>query len=187
VETTLRQIIEACRQGDQTAQTELVRRFYPWAMGLARATADDKSLAADVVQEAFVHALEGLERLENPNAFPGYLRQIVRRCAFRENRQSRGASTAKVPNQASPLPTQFDEAVRGETAELVREAVRTLPTKTQKTVELFYLAEMPCRDISSHLGVPIGTVKRRLHEGRKRLRYRLLGLLGPEERPEDLR
>ncbi len=185
MEQTLTQIIDACREGDQDAQTELVTRFHPWALGLARSAVDDKSLAADVVQEAFARALEGLERLENPNAFPGFLRQIVRRCAFRQNRKRREASLAGVPEQESPRPTQFEDAVQNETYELVREAVRALPAKTRETVELFYLAEMPCKDVSSRLGVPVGTVKRRLHEGRKRLRYRLLGLLGPEEQGDE--
>ena len=49
---------------------------------------------------------------------------------------------------------------------------------------MFYLDDMKCSQIAERLGVPQGTVKRRLHDARERLRAMLLGYVMEGEPPE---
>src|SRR5215470_3354391 len=70
-------------RGDVRAFVELTRRFRNFAFGSALSLVHDFQQAEDVVQEAFVAAWSALPTLDDPAAFPGWLRSIVRRHAFR--------------------------------------------------------------------------------------------------------
>jgi RNA polymerase sigma-70 factor, ECF subfamily len=60
--------------GDVRAFVELTRRFQNFAFGSALALVRDFQQAEDVVQDAFVAAWSALPTLDDPAAFPGWLR-----------------------------------------------------------------------------------------------------------------
>jgi RNA polymerase sigma-70 factor (ECF subfamily) len=66
----------------------------------------------------------------------------------------------------------------------VREALARLPEKGRVAVHLFYVEGRPVSEIAATLEVPEGTVKRRLHDARARLRDLLLGAVGEERATE---
>src|SRR4029453_11532494 len=79
----LEDLVRRAAQRDVDAFVELTRRFQQFAFGSALAMVGDFHRAEDVVQEAFVAAWAALPTLEEPKAFPGWLRTIVRRRASR--------------------------------------------------------------------------------------------------------
>lgn len=177
----LRDLLKMCEMGDGEAVPELVRRFRPWALDFAAAITDDRDLAEDAVQEAFITALRRLTDLREPNAFPGWFRQIIRTQARRILRGRRELSVAQddlvVAGDCSPEERLQAEELRA----VVRKALQSLPNAGRDTAELFYLEEMSCAGISDRLEVPEGTVRRRLHDARARLRDMLLGYIRDEE------
>jgi len=136
---------------------------------------EDETLAEDAVQEAFITALQRLPELRDPAAFPAWLRQIIRTCAYRITRKRRELPTADVVELADKKLTPAEALARQELHRKVREAVHALPPAGRRTVELFYLDERSCAEVADLLHIPQGTVKRRLHDARKRLRGMLLG------------
>lgn len=177
----LRELLRACEDDNGQAVAELVRRFRPWALNFASAITDDPDLAEDAVQEAFIAAVQRLPDLREPDAFPGWFRQIIRTQAGRIMRRRR---------ELVGTPDEFGEASYGlpqaaieadELRAVVRTALSSLPCAGKDAAELFYLEEMSCATISDHLGVPEGTVRRRLHDARARLRDMLLGYIRDEE------
>lgn len=80
-------------------------------------------------------------------------------------------------SERTPQERLQDEELRA----VVRQALSSLPGPGRDTAELFYLEEMSCASISDRLGVPEGTVKRRLYDARARLRDMLLGYIRGEE------
>ena len=76
-------LVRRAGNGDVRAFVELTQRFQHFAFGSALALVHDFQLAEDVVQEAFVAAWSALPALDDPGAFPGWLRTIVRHHAFR--------------------------------------------------------------------------------------------------------
>jgi RNA polymerase sigma-70 factor (ECF subfamily) len=60
-----------------------------------------------------------------------------------------------------------------EIQEKVREAIRSLPLPQQVVIVLYYLEGLSLKEIADILEVPEGTVKSRLHHGRKALKERL--------------
>src|SRR5947207_14587090 len=79
--------IERVRGGDAAAFAELTRRYQNLAFGCALSLLGDFHLAEDVTQEAFVTAYFNLDQLRDGDAFPGWLRRIVRSRALRLLRQ----------------------------------------------------------------------------------------------------
>ena len=138
-------------------------------MDLANALVDDASLAEDVVQEAFTTALLRLNDLREPLAFPGWLRQIVRRQANHLMRKRREVPFGDVTGVQRGGPG-MSEPERNDLREHVREMIRGLPPVIRDTTELFYIEERSCVEIAAMLKIAQGTVRRRLHDARQRLR-----------------
>src|SRR5271165_1635072 len=90
--------------GDVKAFVDLTRRFQHFAFGTALALVHDFQQAEDVVQDAFVAAWSALPTRDDPAAFPGWLRSIVRHHAFRVLRRKHLqalplAAAADVPSE----------------------------------------------------------------------------------------
>ena len=97
-------LVRRAGSGDVRAFVELTGRFQHFAFGSALALVHDFQQAEDVVQDAFVAAWSALSTLDDPAAFPGWLRSIVRHHAFRVLRRKR--------TQALPLAAAADEIGR---------------------------------------------------------------------------
>jgi len=171
--TSLLDLLERCRQGDASSFAVIVGRFRNWAHDLAWSILRDEHLAEDVVQEAFLKAYSRLEELRDLEAFPGWLRQILRSeaCGIARTRRRR-----LLENRTPWMPDQPDPSERVEREELCRRvhrALKSLSPINRQTAELFYLSEHDCGQIAEMLHVPQGTVRRRLHDVRQKLRTML--------------
>ncbi len=147
----------------------LVERFEGPGRRLAAAILKDEHAAEDAVQEAMIEAVRRITALREPAAFPGWFRQIVRSQAGRISRRRSERPVGRLPEQssASPPGLQIEDQ---ELRQQVRQALAELPPSGRQTAELFYLDGFSLTEVADVLGVPVGTVKRRLHEVRKRLR-----------------
>ncbi len=173
----LAELVKRCEAGDDNALASLIRRFQPVSLELARALLDDRDLAEDVVQETFITALQRLPELRQADAFPAWLRQIVRTHVNRMRRKQRELPQTLSAEPASKGTSPCQRQEREEIQRRVRQAIRVLPEHGRQTSELFYLDELSCTEVANVLQVPVGTVKRRLHDSRKRLRAILLGYI----------
>lgn len=172
--------VGAAQAGDLDAFAALVRRFQDMAYGIAYAYLGHRERAQDAAQEALVQAWEGLAALREPAAFPAWLRQIVvRRCA-RQLPPPGGATlpldlAARLPDSAAG-PDQAAEARELEAA--VRAAIAQLPEHERLATTLYYVADYSQAEIAAVLGVPVTTVKKRLFAARRRLKERMLHMVG---------
>src|SRR5262245_18304531 len=167
-------LIGRAQQQDLDAFAELTRRFQHMAFGYALAILGDFGQAEDVVQEAFVAAWFGLARLEEPAAFPGWLRGIVRHRAHRVLRRKHLEALPLA--QADGLAADTLEADRRiedrRRVGAVLAAITELPGTLREVVTLFYVHECSQQDIATFLSQPLTTVNNRLHEARARLKRR---------------
>jgi RNA polymerase sigma factor (sigma-70 family) len=172
--------VAAAQQGDLTAFTAVVRRFEDMAVGYAYSLLGDRDAAQDAAQEAFIEAYLCLKGLRQPYAFPAWLRRIVlKQC----DRVTRKATVATVPlESAAELPARepgpAETLEREEVRRTVLSAVRSLPEHERTTTTLFYINGYSLTEIGDFLEVPVGTVKRRLHSARQKLRERTMDLVG---------
>src|SRR6266705_400639 len=134
------QLVRRASGGDVAAFVDLTRRFQHFAFGSALALVNDFQQAEDVVQEAFVAAWSALPSLDEPAAFPGWLRGIVRHQAFRMLRKKH---LEAVPIEDAAPDHQVDQR-RQATAALA--AMAELPTLLREPATLFFLHECSHQD-----------------------------------------
>ncbi len=165
----------------EAAFSEIVRRFRANAQASAFYLLRDAHLAQDVAQEAFLDAYLGLAQLRDPAAFPGWFRRIVFKHADRIRRRSRrsfeelGSAEGEAYGGESP---EARAAAREDDAR-VRGALADLPEHERAVIVLFYFAHRSHAEIAERLLLPPSTVKKRLHDARRRLRIPLDTPEGP--------
>ena len=133
--------------------------------------------AEDVVQAAFLKAYRALPRFERGAAFRPWLLRIVINEAKNAARSAgrRRVATARLteldvrPVGGDPLDSALSEDRRRE----LLAALRTLPSAQQRVIACRYFLDLDERETAAALGLPVGTVKSRLHRALRRLRSRL--------------
>jgi RNA polymerase sigma factor (sigma-70 family) len=165
--------------GDPSAFGPLIDRHRPTAMRLARRLLGHPADAEDVVQEALLQAFLGLHELRLTDRFGAWLLGIVVNLCRMRWRGRPGVYAIEdweggrvVPGvtwvDRQPSPDVIAEAQ--ELHRLVLDAIALLPAEQQQAVRLHYLEGLTLWDIAGLAGVPVGTVKARLHRARARLR-----------------
>jgi len=167
----LSELLARCRAGDESAVAELVRRFQPWAVDFAAALlGGDSHSAEDAVQSAYITALSRLHDLREPGAFAGWFRQILRTEVRRISRRRRDAADVSTGEAAAHRASPVEAAETNERRAIVRAAIASLPRRSAAAAALHYLDELEICEVAERLSIPSGTVKRRLHDARERLR-----------------
>lgn len=172
-----RELVLAAQAGDGPAVAELYTRFWRAARASAYGVLGEYASAEDAAAEAFRVALPTLSRLRDPDRFAPWLRRIVKRVASRQARQT---ARATGPSGAAVHPDvpDADEALeRRELAVLVCQAVERLPPAEREAIVLHYFEGYDCDDAARFVDIPVGSFRRRLHDGRARLRACLTDLL----------
>ena len=135
-------LVRLARDGDAVAFRLLVERHLPMARARARRLCANPSDVDDIVQESFLQAFLALDRLRDPDRFPGWLAGIVLN-ASRALR--RGPQVALLPDWPEPLhPAATDGQPSAEDldrADALRAAVASLPAGQRHAVALHYYAD----------------------------------------------
>lgn len=173
------ELVEAAQAGDSEAYDALIERFQPMAYTLAHRFLGDHHLAQDVVQEAVIEAFVHLSQLKEPDAFPGWFRQIVFRQCTRVLRRATEPwlSLEAVSESLFTENNPEDVAVQEEVQASVRRAVASLPKPEQLVTVLFYGRRYSYTEVSAILKIPLSTVKKRLYSARQKLKVQLQATL----------
>ena len=161
-----RELVALARSGDGAAIGELFTRYWRAARAAAFGVTGELAAAEDAASEGFQEALRGLDSLREPQRFGAWLRTIVVRKA-QAGLQNRAAPLKAAAEPAGPAD---DTLERFELAAIVQTAVRDLPEHLREAVALFYFEGYDTDAAARFLGIPAGTLRRRLHDGRARLR-----------------
>ena len=120
--------------------------------------------AEDLLQETFAAALRHPKRLWQAGSQRAYLFGIARNLMVDSYRQTR-ATTSLPENLAMEPQEPADPRV-----ERMRETIAKLNPALREVLELRLQAELSYEEIATALGVPVGTVRSRLHHAVKQLR-----------------
>ncbi len=186
------EFVRRAREGDRAAFGELATRHEVRALSSVRHILADRDSADDVVQEALLHAYLSLTHLRSDERFGDWLagiaRNLARKLIEREVRRDRlfEAGACRVAEEAGETSSPHDDAASAELAELVARAEARLPLHERETVRLRYRGQLSIREVARELGVPMGTVKARLHRARSRMRE-VIAKIAPELVPKRAR
>jgi RNA polymerase sigma-70 factor (ECF subfamily) len=169
-------LVDKARTGDRQAFGELVLRFQPAVYAVALARLRDVNEAVDLTQEVFIHAMTKIEQLREPLCFVGWLRQITVRMAInRVTRKSplQGAEPAFLQNAPDREGGPLELIIRAENRAQVWKGLGKLKENDRATLVAFYIHGRSLKQMAREFATPIGTIKRRLHVARNRLRKQL--------------
>jgi RNA polymerase sigma-70 factor (ECF subfamily) len=169
-------LIERAQAGDRTAFGELVERFQPAVYAVALARLRDANEAIELTQEVFIHAMTKLPQLRDPHCFVGWLRQITVRMAInRVTRKAPVRGTDPELLQTAPAATDgpLDALLRAEARAEIWDGLEQLKPLDRATLVAFYIRGRTLKQMSREFETPIGTIKRRLHVARNRLKQAL--------------
>ena len=166
-------LVERARAGDRAAYGELVERFQPTVYAVALTRLRNPAEAQELTQEVFLHGMKKLGQLRDAQCFAGWLRQITVRMAI--NRLTRrgpfqGVEPEVLEQAEASGAGPLDELVRAEQREELRRGLARLKAVDRATLVAFYLRGRSLKQMSREFETPVGTIKRRLHVARNRLR-----------------
>ena len=172
----LRQCVERAQRGDREAFGRLVGQFSSTVSRIVQRRVRDTADAEEVVQDVFICAMRKLHQLRSPERFPGWLRQIADRMAL--NRVTRRSKDRQCDSDriaaARFVPSDMlDGLVRGEEALHLRSCLDGMRELDRRTLIAFYFEGQTLKEMSADFESPVGTIKRRLHTARRRLRDKL--------------
>lgn len=168
-------LVTHAQMGDRAAFSELVRLCQPVVYATALEKLRDGGAAQELAHETFVRAWTKLNQLREPAAFIGWARQICIRLALNRltRRKAGQVEDGILENTASGTETPLEDMVRAEARTTVRKGLSRLSRLDRETLTAFYLRGQSIREMSEAQGTPEGTIKRRLHVARRRLKARL--------------
>lgn len=175
-DTQLFNLVRRAQSGDRDAFGELAEQFQPTVFAVALRKLRNRAEAHEVTQDVLIQAYRKLGQLRDPERFAGWLRQIANRMAI--NRSVRGPKeTMRSPETFDVVQnepdTPLDFALRAERRTQVLDGMRRLRTLDRETLVAFYFEGKSLQEMSADFSSPIGTIKRRLHTARHRLREEL--------------
>jgi len=154
---------------------EVARDYGRFLYTVAYRLAGNDDEAQDLVQEALLRVRRGLERYE-PGSLEGWLARIVTNVFLDEVRRRKRrpvhAFPDDDPDRVVPPAPAADEAGR-DLSDEVQAALAELPEEFRVPVVLCDVADQSYEQIADALNVPVGTVRSRLHRGRRLLRASL--------------
>jgi RNA polymerase sigma factor (sigma-70 family) len=168
----MKEWVEKARQGDEEAFGQLMLHFRGMAYAVSYDMLKDVHLAEDAVQDALIEAYQNLEKLQNASAFPGWFKTIVvRQCQRMLRRKHHSMLPLDEAMQISGgVPGVAEIAERREESQVLQQSVKALSAKLRVPLRLFYFYGYSLQEISDYLGTPVPTLKKRLHDARRKLK-----------------
>lgn len=155
--------------GDRAAFAVLVERHERRMFNLALRMTGKEEDARDATQEAFLTALRKLSSFRGEAAFTTWLHRVTVNACYdllRKRQRAplldRGDDDRREP-EPTPAPDHADRTILSVD---VQRALLEVPADYRAVMILHDVQDLPQEEVSAILGIPIGTVKSRLHRGR---------------------
>ena len=162
-------LVERARNGDEDAFTELVDMDGDRCYAIAYRILRDVDRAKDAVQQAFLLAWRELPRLRDPERFDVWLYRLLVNACYEEARRHRRWTT-RVRVLPMEGPAAPDPIVSVDQRDALERAFRRLSPEHRAVFVMHHHTGLPLAAIAEVVGVPIGTVKSRLHHAIRNLR-----------------
>lgn len=179
-------LVRRCLRDDPDAFRFLVERYQGEVYGLALRVLGRAEDAEDMTQETFLRAFRALARYDPTRPFGAWLHTIAARLCIDHHRRNRAKLVSLTqPEEGTsgeertieledPADRPDEEAEKSELARRLDALVQELPPDSRTAILLRHQQDLPYEEIARVLGVPIGTVKARIHRARIMLRQKLL-------------
>ncbi|HET6964673.1 MAG TPA: sigma-70 family RNA polymerase sigma factor [Acidimicrobiales bacterium] len=171
----MRALVDAAREGDESALDDLVRATYGGTYTLAYRLTGNEDDARDVVQDAYLRAYRGLRRFRGDAQFTTWLYRITANCSANllAKRARHRTETLADDEPVIDLRPEIDPESRlagSDERARIAAALAQLPWRLRQVIVLRDIYDLAHGAIAKELGITEAAAKVRLHRARRRLR-----------------
>ena len=176
-------LVLQAKNGDQQAITDLYNLSYKPAYAVAFKMTGNEDDAFDILQDAYIKAFSSLDQLTDPSGFiPWFNKITANKCRdflrgkknvvlFSDMTYDSDEDSLELEFQDESTSFQPEErADYSDTKRLVSEMLDNLPAEQKIVLLMYYVQEMPIKEIAEALEVSENTVKSRMNYGKKKMR-----------------
>lgn len=180
--------VRLAKEGKEEGYNFLYEQTYQKSYYIALKYMKQEDAALDVLQEAYIKAFNSLDQLQDAEKFAGWFSRIVATKALDELKKRKVLVFSQLQTDDEDIPMEelmADERTdnqpelaidKEETSRLVQEIIGTLSDEQRICIMMFYIEEIPVKEIAQILNVSENTVKSRLKYGRKNIEGKVLEL-----------
>ena len=173
-------MVRRLQRGEETAAAEIYETFQQDVYySILKTVKNDATLAEDLTQDTFIEVLEKIGDLQEPAAFVTWIHQIAyHKCTayFRKRHEILADENEDGYTVFDTAEEEREEFIPGaamatlETRKIIVELLEGIPGDQKEALIRFYFNEMSLKEIAEVLGISEGTVKSRLHYGKKAMK-----------------
>lgn len=170
------ELVERCRQGDETAFRELVDQYKGLVFGLIARSIANRARAEELAQDVFLKVHKGLPYFRGEAKLSTWMYRIVINVLSQERPELASASLdGRDEDDRLRVQPAADDRAFGDLVmkDRLQKAIEQLPIQYQVLINGHYLKGMRYEDLAEALNMPMGTVKTHLHRAKRRLRHLL--------------
>jgi RNA polymerase sigma-70 factor (ECF subfamily) len=171
--------------GDRAAFSALVARHERRVYNLAFRMLGREEDARDATQDAFLTALRKLSSFRGEAAFTTWMHRVTVNACYDILRKRKREPVLDEPAQEERSSASPDPAEGAATAVDVQRALALVPHEFRAVLVLHDVQDLGYEEVAGILGIPVGTVKSRLHRGRVALARLLPGERSPRPEPSE--
>lgn len=171
-------LVERCRRQDAEAFGKIVDAYQHRVFGFVKRMVADTEEAADVAQEVFIRAYQGLARFDGRSSLRTWLFRIAYNlCVDRARKLDRAPAETRIEAAEEDQPFEVPDSrwdpqllvMNDELASVVEQGLGTMSEKLRTVLLLHDREDLAYEEIAQTLDLPIGTVKSRLFLARTHL------------------
>ena len=169
----MQEFIKAAQSGDTSAWNIIYKQHYPWLYAVALRLCGNSPEAKDAVQDTFIQAYLNLHQLKEDTAFPAWLKTILFRCCYSYSKPKITVESIEnfhIENdkfREDEINYKLDKYAEQTS---LFEVLALIPETLRSAVLLRYFSGWKSYEqIAQILSVPIGTIRSRLNESRKKM------------------
>ena len=179
-------LVRRCLKDDPNAFRLLVEKYQAEVYGTALRIVRRPEDAEDLTQETFLRAFRALARYDPTRPFGAWLHTIAARLCIDHLRRNRAklvsltqpeegtSGEERTIDLEDPGDRPDELAAKSELAARLEALVAELPPDSRAAILLRHQQDLPYEEIARVLGVPLGTIKARIHRARIMLKEKLL-------------
>lgn len=173
-----RDLVLQLQRGNLDALGELYDRYHQKVYCTALAVTGDDSAAADLLQDVFIRVYRFARRIDPDRPLEPWLYRVTTNLTYTWLKRRKRWLLQPIEEMAEWLTSSKKNSPayrleRDEQWKEIHQAVATLPLRHRVVVVLHYFNDLSLQEISEILDIPVGTVKSRLHYGRRALKMQL--------------
>ncbi len=172
-----KKLIERCLKGDEKAFEELLRTYRASVFSICLRMVRNRTVAEDIAQEVFIKVFSALDRYDPAYPFGSWLNRITSNLCIDHLRRDKDRARSldqpvaggdddlliQIPSRAAGPDREMESK---EMMAILEEAMGILPEHYRIIVILRHQEQLSYEEISDTLGIPLGTVKARIHRAR---------------------